>query len=277
MATRDERGEFTDVDHSADPGHFVRLLDSLTALDFIRAYKERTYAALDLRPGDTALDVGCGNGDDVLALAPHVGPHGRVVGLDRSEAVIATAWQRAAGAGLPVEFRVGDIYQLPFPDDTFDGCRADRVFHHLERPRQAFAELVRVARPGARVVVLEPDFETALVDAPDRVLTRQLLNLNCDTYQHGWMGRQVPALFRAAGLAAVAVEPVTVILTDYAQADLVLALEGTATRAREQGLVAADTAADWLGQLREASAAGSFFGAISGFLVSGHKAGAHLA
>lgn len=271
MATPDSRGAFTDVDRSADPAGFVRVLDALTALDFIKGYKRRTFDLLGPEPGASVLDLGCGTGDDVQELARLVGANGRVVGIDRSETVIAQARERAAGTNLPVEFRVADAYALPFPDATFEACRADRVFHHLEHPRQAMGELVRVARPGGRLVLFDPDFETAVVDAPDRALTRRLLNTFCDGYRDGWMGRKLPGLFWAAGLTEITVEPVTVLLTDLAQANAVLALEDTVARAGAEGVIAEAAGTAWLDGLRAASEAGGFFAAITGFIVAGRK------
>jgi ubiquinone/menaquinone biosynthesis C-methylase UbiE len=271
MATSDPRSGFTDIDQSADPAGFVRVLDALTALDFIRAYKRRTFELLDLQPGDSVLDLGCGTGDDAQELARLVGPSGRVLGVDRSEAVIAEARERVRGTALPVDFRVADAYALPFPDAAFDVCRADRVFHHLEHPRRAFGELVRVTRPQGRVLLFDPDFETAIVDAPDRALTRRLLNFYCDGYKDGWMGRRLPGLFREAGLTEIAVEPVTVLLTDLPQANAVLALENTVARAGAEGIVAEAAGAAWLDGLRTAAEQGRFFAAISSFIVVGRK------
>ena len=71
------------------------------------------------QPGDHLLDAGCGAGADVFALAALVGPTGQVVGVDRSAVMVAQARERAAGSGLPVDFRVGDITALDFPDNTF--------------------------------------------------------------------------------------------------------------------------------------------------------------
>jgi len=243
---RDIRSDFTDVDRASDPGHLVRFLNTVSALDVIRAYKRRSFDMLELQPGQVILDLGCGNGEDVRELAQLVGPNGRVVGVDRSETLIATARDRVADQKLPLEFEVGDAYTLNFPDGTFDGCRADRVFHHLERPEQAMAELVRVARSGARLVTIDPDFETAIVDAPDPELTRTLLNLNCDSYRNGRIGRHMRALWLDAGLVDVVVEPLTVLLDDYAFGNQVLALEGTVTRAQEAGSCMLPTAsAGW--------------------------------
>jgi ubiquinone/menaquinone biosynthesis C-methylase UbiE len=271
MTSAHRRDAFTDIDHAADPAAFVRVLDTLSALDFIRAYKRRTFELLAVEPGASVLDLGCGTGEDAQELTRLAGPSGRVVGVDWSETVIAEARERVARTALPVAFQVADAYELPFPDATFDRCRADRVFHHLEHPHRAFAELLRVTRPGGRVLLFEPDFETAIVDSSDRPLTRRLLNFFCDGYRDGWMGRRLPGLFREAGLTEIAVEPVTVLLTDLSQANAVLALEETASRAAEAGAVSESAGIAWLDGLRSASDTGRFFADIPAFIVTGHK------
>ena len=126
-----------------------------------------------------------------------------------------------------------------------------------------------LTRYGGRVVAFDPDFGTAVIDAPDQKLTRRLLTVNCDGYRHGWMGRRLPGVFQAAGLMQITTEPVTVVLTDYARGNVILALEGTAQRAQAAGLVTAEAGEAWLAQLRDADAAGRFFASLSGFLVGG--------
>jgi ubiquinone/menaquinone biosynthesis C-methylase UbiE len=271
MASSHPRDAFTDIDHSSDPAAFVQVLDTLSALDFIRAYKRRTFELLGVEPGASVLDLGCGTGEDAQELARLAWPRGRVVGADRSETVIAEARERVASTTLPVQFQVADAYDLPFPDATFDRCRADRVFHHLEHPDRALAELLRVTRPEGRVLLFDPDFETAIVDAPDRPVTRRLLNSFCDGYRDGWMGRRLPGLFRDAGLTEIAVEPVMVLLTNLSQANAVLALEETVSRAEEAGAVSESAGIAWIEGLRAASETGRFFAAVSGFVVAGRK------
>jgi ubiquinone/menaquinone biosynthesis C-methylase UbiE len=79
--------------------------------------------------------------------------------------------------------------------------------------------MARVVKPGGRVVVLDRDIETRTIDVPDRALTRRILNFWCDSFLGGWIGRQLPRLFREAGLSDVTVEPVTVIDRDFAAFD----------------------------------------------------------
>src|SRR5258708_7659778 len=125
---------FRHVDQTVAPEAFIQYLDAATAQ--IQSWKQHSFALLAITPGAQLLDVGCGTGDDGQALARMVGDTGRVIGIDSSETLIAEARTRAEGTGLPVEYRTGDAHQLDFPAQTFDGCRAERVFVHLENPRQ---------------------------------------------------------------------------------------------------------------------------------------------
>jgi ubiquinone/menaquinone biosynthesis C-methylase UbiE len=261
-----------DVDRTTDPGFFVHYLDTASAHEQVQTFKRRTFELLRVKPSAQLLDVGCGPGDDVRALAQMVGSTGRVVGVDNSAAMITEARKRTEGLLLPVEYVVGDAQRLDFADSTFDGCRAERVFQHVENPQQVLQEMVRVTRPGGRIVVLDPDFETLIIDAPDRALTRRILNFRCDhIVRNGWIGRQLPALFRAAQLTEVSATAETWLPTDYTVAAQLLRLQEHTERAREAGAVSATEAESWLSELEEASKTGRFFAAMTFFFVSGQR------
>jgi ubiquinone/menaquinone biosynthesis C-methylase UbiE len=246
-------------------------LDAVSTLDIVRAYKRRTFELLGARPGMQLLDVGCGPGDDVRALAELVGSGGRVVGVDVREEMIAEARSRSAGQNLPVEFHLASVYQIDFADNTFDGSRADRVFQHLERPQEALAEMVRVTRSDGRVAVYDVDWETLVIDTPDRALTRKLVNYSCDIHATGWAGRMLPRLFRACGLQDIAVEPSTAIIADFVTADRLLEFRPWAEEVQAAGIISAEEGASWLESLEQAKQAGQFFSAITGFIVGGRK------
>lgn len=262
---------WSDVDRVAEPGYFIDYLDTATALEFFQAYKLESYGHLEVKEGDHILDVGCGTGDDVLALAKIVGNTGRVVGIDNSESLIAEAKKRAEGLSLPIEFYVGDAHNLDFDDNAFDGCRADRVFQHLPDRKQSLAEMTRVARPGARIAVNEPDWETLVLDSPNRDLTRKILNHFCDNVRNGWCGRQLPALFKKASLLEIVVYTKTLILTDFELANQLYGLQATAESMREAGMITMLEVKEWVEQLRQTSQAGFFFSALTGFSVMGRK------
>lgn len=233
-----------------------------------RGYKPLSFELLELAEGDAVLDVGCGDGEDARALALRYRGVA-VAGVDASEEKIAEAQRLTLGLPWPVEFRVADAHRLPFEDGSFDACRADRVFHHLEDPAAALAELVRVARPGARIVVSETDFDTFLVDGPPRELTRRVLEGFCRSLPHPWLGRRLPALFRQAGLGGVEVHPYTAVVTEYE--DEVLHLRERAERAREAGGVTAEEAAAWLAEVEAAAREERFLCALTVFTVRGRR------
>nr|WP_268235019.1 methyltransferase domain-containing protein [Arthrobacter sp. BL-252-APC-1A] len=111
-----------------------------------------------LQPGHRILDVGCGPGSITVDLAAVAAP-GRVTGLDRSEDVLVQARALAAERGTEnVEFLPGNVYDLDFPDDTFDVVHAHQVLQHLTDPVAALHERRRVTRPGGLVAVRDADY-----------------------------------------------------------------------------------------------------------------------
>jgi ubiquinone/menaquinone biosynthesis C-methylase UbiE len=247
-------------------------LDTLSATDFGQFYKHQTFNLLDVQPGLHVLDVGCGSGDDARAIARLVGDAGSVVGVDINPAMIQEARQRSAASTLPIEFRYGNAHQLPFADATFDRCRADRVFQHLEHPFDALREMSRVAKSGARLVISEPDWETLLIDHDDRATTRKIVNFICDSMvRNGWIGRQLPRLFKECGLTNIAVVTASFILTDYTLADRLWGLQRNAQRARDAGGISASECAAWLERLQQVAQTNHFFGTATGFGVCGQK------
>lgn len=150
---------FTEVDQAPDARFFVEFLDAANALPDVRPLKTVMVDELRLSPGARVLEVGCGTGDDARLLAALVGQDGQVVGVDASEAMVGVAQERSSDSSLPVEFALGDVRSLKFPDGGFDACRCERVLMHADGdPARGIEEMVRVTRPGGRIVILDLDW-----------------------------------------------------------------------------------------------------------------------
>jgi ubiquinone/menaquinone biosynthesis C-methylase UbiE len=109
--------------------------------------------AANPEPGDMSLDVACGPGSVVAAFARRVR---HAVGLDATEKMLDQARKLVASAGLAnTNFQQGDVYALPFADSSFDIVSCRFAVHHLEDPPRAIAEMVRVCKPGGRIVVCD--------------------------------------------------------------------------------------------------------------------------
>jgi ubiquinone/menaquinone biosynthesis C-methylase UbiE len=263
---------FANIDATAQPTALVSHQDRMNSQAAIQAYKQQAYAFLKLRPGDHILDVGCGAGDDVRALAHIVGPTGKVTGIDISETMVAQARARAEGLDAPMEFQVGDINRLGFPDAAFAAARADRVLHHLDDPGRALSELARVVRAGGRVVVSEPDFDTFVIDHHDQELTRRILTVYATGgARSGRLGRHLYALFGEQGFQDIEVAPVPILMTDLRQAQDVMWIGPTLERAQALGAISEDEASSWIADLESAGRAGRFFAAGFGFTVGGRR------
>ncbi len=122
-----------------------------------RQLRQRTATLAQLQPGEAVLDVGCGTGTLAIEVARRVGRAGRVAGVDPGTEQIARARAKAARRNAPIEFQIGVIEQLPFPDQTFDVVFSTLMMHHLPAPlkRQGLVEIARVLKPGGRLVIAD--------------------------------------------------------------------------------------------------------------------------
>ena len=110
------------------------------------------HAIAPILPGETVLDIGCGAGTDLLLAARKVGPGGRAIGVDMTEAMRDLARVSAAAAGLTnVEVYRADATALPLPDVSVDVVISNGVLNLVPEKEKAFIEIRRVLRPGGRL------------------------------------------------------------------------------------------------------------------------------
>ncbi|MGQ0776233.1 MAG: methyltransferase domain-containing protein [Pseudonocardiales bacterium] len=146
----------------------------------LRSHRWRTaensaaYLIPHLRPGQQILDVGCGPGTITIDLAQLVTP-GSVIGLDKAAQPLEQARADAAEQGVRnVTFAVGDVYNLAYPDDTFDIVHAHQILQHLPDPVAALGELRRVCRASGYVAARDADYAAMTWYPPDPRLDRWL-------------------------------------------------------------------------------------------------------
>ncbi len=122
-----------------------------------QALRQTTADLAQLHVGERVLDVGCGTGTLALIAKQRVGATGHVSGIDPSAQMIARARRFAARRGLPIDFQVGVIEHLAFPDQSFDVVLSSFMMHQLpdELKQQGLAEVARVLKPGGRLLIVD--------------------------------------------------------------------------------------------------------------------------
>lgn len=259
--------DFTIVDHTGDADFYLRFLDQANRQPAIWEGKAIMLDALSLRHGMHALDVGCGLGADVQALAERVGGDGRAFGIDVSAAMISEARRRTAGRS-EIELLNGDAHALPFPDERFDAVRAERLLMHLPDAGQALSEMVRVTKRGGRLSVFDFDWDTFVIDSDERRLTREVVRSFCDHMKNGWIGRALPRMTKERGIANISVRPYPVTI-DFEFFELLLG--GHLARLVAAGTLSHAEISIWSRTLTERARAGTFFAGFTAFIVSGQK------
>lgn len=263
---------WSNIDQTDDPTFFVRWLEVFRPNnpDDPETYRD-IFQLLQVQEGQYILDIGCGLGSVARALAQSTGASGLAIGVDNSKTMIRQCHQLSKDSCLSVKFYVANAHYLPFDDGIFDGCCSIGLLEIVDNPYQVLAEMVRVAKRGAHIVVRAPDFGTVALDATDREVTRKFYEFLCDAEMNGWIGRQLLGLYKEFNLTDIIIVPQTWIERDYKLLHYIWSSTGWIERAQASGVVSAAEVDRWLAQLEEAGQADKFFHAMTWFLVGGRK------
>lgn len=223
------------------------------------------HAALGALPADRVLDAGCGPGFYVAETLERVGPEGSVVGVDASAPMLALAAKRCEGHDN-VRFEEGDVTALPFADADFDRALSVQVLEYVADVPAALAELLRVLRPGGRVLIWDVDWTTISWHSEDQARMERFLRAWDKHLTDPSLPRRLSARMRAAGFQDVEMQGhafVTDDLTEETYAGALVPLMA--------GFVGTDEAQDWAAEQRQLAERGEAYFACIQFCFTGTR------
>jgi ubiquinone/menaquinone biosynthesis C-methylase UbiE len=135
---------------------YYDFVTNLMTLGHARPLRKLTVDNALIKPDDSVLDVGCGTGE-VTLLAKTRAKAGKVYGIDPAPEMIAMARKKAARRNLDIDFRVGVIESLPFPDSSIYVVTSSLMMHHLPEDLKVrgLAEIYRVLKRGGRLLIAD--------------------------------------------------------------------------------------------------------------------------
>jgi len=160
-------------------------------------------ALIELKPGETVLDLGSGGGIDVLLSAKRVGPTGKAYGLDMTDDMLALARENQRQAGVEnVEFLKGEIENIPLPDNSVDVVISNCVINLSSDKERVLREAFRVLKPGGRFAVSDV---VARGEVPEAVRQSMMLWVGC--IAGALEENEYIAKLAKAGFTGISVEP----------------------------------------------------------------------
>lgn len=250
----------------------TRILDmAYQGADFT-ARRRASFDAVRPAPGETILDIGCGNGMLTAELARAVGASGRVIGVDPSPDMLAAGKERCEGYAC-VEFRSGFAGDIPVEDGLADKAVSVQVFEYIDDISTSLDEMFRCVKPGGRVVISDLHFGTLVWVSDDQERMSRMQESWDQHFASGLVPEKLPGLIRDRGHVVDDVVPIT--LTDHhlkPDGMALMMMHLMKQFAVSSGHFDADTAQAWFDEQYSLARAGRFFFSMSQFVVVATKA-----
>lgn len=264
-----QKDHSTQLDEDAATNPLLVFLDRVERLPDVVARRRRSYELLQIEKGSHVADVGCGAGTAVFEMDELVRPGGTATGVDISEALLSAGRARAARRGIQSPLQLGNAEALPFADGSLHGYRAERLYQHVKEPGPLLKEAFRVLAPGGRIVLVDQDWDSVLVDSHDLASTRTIARGFAGGIANSTVGRQYYRLLQDAGFVNVQVFADTPVATNFDEYRLFPEL--WAQVANAMGVLDSRTVEAWFEDQRNRGANGRFFMTMTHFIALGHR------
>ncbi len=230
-----------------------------------------TIEALKIKPGDKALDIGCGTGFLTLEVARKTGGTGQVCAIDIEQPMVDATLERCAEFDH-VSAAIGDVSKLDFSDNTFDLVTCTQVLLYVKDVPQALAEMARVIRPSGQIAVLDTDWRGVVLHSSYPELSDRIYRAWDQVVASPNLPTRLGPLLESAGFSNIAVTPIPLLNTTFDPGNFsVGSLDWMTGNAYKQGAITKQESQLWRDDLAKLGKKGQYFFCVNRFLFVGKK------
>jgi len=273
--TRDSRA-WRSTEHSTVAKDLTEYLNRLRSSSLWRKHKDEIIEFAKPAPGEMICDVGCGLGETAIVIADILKGNGKVVGVDLSADFVSYANDIRKSASEQIQrclsFEQADVYNLSqFRNEQFDLILVERVFQHLKDPQAALQSLIRVLKPGGRLVVTDTAWRTLLISSTNDPMCDKASKLVYCRSQNPDVAYQMPVLFGRMKLSAVKVHPFVWYCQKLEDFVIISLQRSMRLHTTDWPPAEVEKAMQWLEDIQEASDKKQFFASVTLFTTVGIK------
>ncbi|GEM_PF-3577883 len=248
----------------------------LETADLLTKIKSRklSYTSLNLiNKNDYILDIACGLGEDCIELSDLTGTNGKIVGIDISETLTKEATNVSIMHRINnISYQTMDAHELDYTDNIFDVVCIKRSLQHMVNPKKVINEALRVLKSGGKIIVIEPDRGSAIINHPDRQMTRMIMTYIEEVVRNPWIGRQLKQLLNTNNTSQLTLNFDIDVLSSYETINNNFGLEKATAYLINLKLISHEQSNNWLNILKDLDKTNQLFCSTTQFIATGIKA-----
>lgn len=239
----------------------------------IKKIKHHSYKLLGNIKNKKVLDLGCGNGLDLLQLRLYTGEEGELIGIDKNTNLLREAKRSLSKTNFNnVELIHADAENIPFEDGYFDAIRVERVFQHLESPMKVMQQINRVLKRNGQLVIVETDWSSLSMFTNNYEIENKIIaHLIYKYTSNGMASRLLFEYLDRINFKQTKTEIFPSIINSYQMTNEFIKLEEIANELLKKGNLKKEIYLKWLKQIHRSDLKGNFKCYLNMLMVSTSK------
>lgn len=235
--------------------------------------KHRSYELMGEIKGKKILDLGCGNGMDVIQIANFMKEYNKIFGVDKDKNILNRAEQNLSNTNLEnIQFVEANAENLPFENGYFDTIRIERVFQHLTNIPKVLKEINRVLKWNGQLVILETDWASLSMFTEDYDLERKIIDHLVHKFtNNGLASRQLIQFLNLTNFKQTSTEILSSSINSYDIANRLIKIEEIGKEVVKEGSVKKDSYEKWLRDVYQNDLKKNFNCNLNMMIISTHK------